>query len=64
MLESFLVRFSMPFNQSILTDNVANATKLTKEVRSVYLREDSRFGHPLVLFNLSVIKLDKLRRKT
>ena len=54
----------MPFNQSILTDNVANATKLTKEVRSVYLREDSRFGHPLVLFNLSVIKLDKLRRKT
>lgn len=37
--------------------------ELTKEISSICLRGDSRFGNPLVVFNLSVIQLDKLRRK-
>lgn len=49
--------FSM---RSILTDNLANATRLTKEVRSVYLREAFGFGNSLVLFNQPVIRLGKL----
>lgn len=53
--------FSM---RSILTDNLANATRLTKEVRSVYLREAFGFGNSLVLFNQPVIRLGKLWRKT
>lgn len=38
--------------------------ELTKEISSICLRRDSRFVNPLVVFNLSVIKLDKLRRKS
>lgn len=49
---------------SILTDNLANATRLTKEVRSIYLREALGFGNSLVLFHQPVIRLGKLRRKT